>query len=474
MSIVVQALDFGPALCGVLGFVALTGWMLWFRFGDLFGDARRQVTILAIAGILGLGFIGYLGLGFALAGWFSASRFFGVWALVMMLLAADGWRRGRWPAHLAQWRFAQPLPIYFWLLISLWLLLYIRPFDLVIGGRDPGVYVNTAAQIAEQGGLAVLDPFLADLTPAIQEQLVWHPVWLKDFIPYKWPGFFWMGNSSARPGMVLPQFFHMYPALMAPFYAMLGYRGALTILPVIMLVFALVLAEMAWLLLQSRLSGRDELAKVTPPSLALTIGSLLPPLFLLLNPAMYWFGRFANADVLYGLFVFAAVFFWARAAEVRNQGWLNWPLALLCFGAALLTKIDSFYLLPGAVLTAQVFHPARRERHRWAQWLAWGAVCGVYLAAVYGFSYPYVLSTLRSSGFWVSTQRAEAVWIAIGYLMIVTAAGLTTPLLAADRLERWRTRWRLPAASLALAVAVACLLSLTILVVAMPNRVRLV
>ena len=39
----------------------------------------------------------------------------------------------------------------------------------------------------------------------------------------------------------------------------------------------------------------------------------------------------------------------------------------------------------------------------------------------------------RASGFEVSNERAEAVLLAAGYLMIITAAGLTPSLLAAIR-----------------------------------------
>ena len=57
--------------------------------------------------------------------------------------------------------FAIALP----LLLLLWLLLYTRPFELVVGGRDPGIYINTAARIAARGGLAVPDAFFARITP---------------------------------------------------------------------------------------------------------------------------------------------------------------------------------------------------------------------------------------------------------------------------------------------------------------------
>ena len=95
-----------------------------------------------------------------------------------------------------------------------------------------------------------------------------------------------------------------------------------------------------------------------------------------------------------------------------------------------------------------------------------------YLAAVYGFSYPYVLSTLRSTGIELGTRRIEAVWLAAGYLLIMSAAGLVPPPLALDGWERWRKRWRLPPASLSMIVAVGCVVSLALLAAALPGEVK--
>ena len=163
-----ESLAFLPALLCNLVFFTLTGWVLWFRLGGLLGQVRGRMTILLVVGLFGLVFVGFLSLGLAMAGWFSAVSFFGVWALSLGALAFDGWRRGRWAAHVAQWRAAQPIPGWFWLLLCLWLLLYGRPFEMVIGGSDPGVYINIAAQIAEQGTISVKSPVLNALAPGFK------------------------------------------------------------------------------------------------------------------------------------------------------------------------------------------------------------------------------------------------------------------------------------------------------------------
>ena len=443
-----QAFSFLPAIFYNLGLLTLSGWVLWFRFGGLLGHVGRRLTILLIAGLLGLIFVGFLSLGLAMAGWFSAASFYGAWAVILAALAWDGWRRGRWKAHLAQWRAAQPLPVWFWLLALLWLLLYGRPFEMLIGGRDPGVYVNTAAQIAEQGSIVVTDPFFADLPAAVQRPLVWcYPNCPPGLIPHKFPGFFWIGGPNGalggNPGVVLPQFFHLYSALMAPSYAVLGYPGSLTVLPVIMLLFGLLLSDLLFSLLPKSHSEQR--------GLLIRWSTGLPVLLLWLNPTMYWFGRLANADVVYGFFCFAALFFWTRAAEDatrqpdhESQAALTWSLVLLSLGAAILTKIDSWYLLPGLVVTSMVYHPAPWSRRARGYWLVWALVCAFYLLEVMNFSYPYVLGTLRALGLDSSGERSHALWLSAGYLLVLTLIGLLPTWLEAAHLERLRLRLRLP------------------------------
>jgi hypothetical protein len=470
-TIASQAFDFLPALFYNLVFFALTGWALWFRFGGLIGPIHRRITILLIIGVLGLILVGFLSLGLAMAGWFSVVSFYGVWAMIVAILAWDGRRRGNWMKQVAQWRAAQPLPAWFWLLICLWLLLYCRPFEMVIGGSDPGVYVNIAKQIAEQGTITTRSPIFAGLAHSVQEQLVWNPDWLPTFIPHKLPGFFWIADS----GKILPQFFHFYPALMAPSCVLVGYEGALTVLPVIMLIFALLLAELAWLLLKTnpRFASFDLSLPflVDKPNLAhftLQFNAVFPAFFLLLNPAMFWFGRFANADVPYGLFVFAALFFWARATEQGPNGRSNWLLMAVCLGAAQLTKIDSLYLLPAALVAVLVFHPTRKAQA--LSWLAWSLICVLFLIHVYAFSYPYFLITLRSSGFEVPPTRSVVMLLAAGYLVTLTISGLIPPILSRTFWEPLQWKLRLPAIALPVTIGTISVLGLVALIAIIPHK----
>ncbi len=447
-----QTLQYLPGLAFNLVFYGLTAAVLWLTLGGRAGPFARRTGILVTAGLLAGLLIGFLALVLALVGWFSAASFYGLWAAALGLGLAHAVRSGRWRDALASWRAAAALPRWLPFLVLLWLLLYTRPFELVVGGRDPGIYVNTAAQIAAAGRLALPDPFFARLSSDDQTLLTWQPPWLPDFVPHKWPGFFW----NAERAEVTPQFVYFYPALMAASYAVAGYEGALTVLPFISLLFALVLAELA-----------EHIAGTAYPRVRWS--APVAALGLLLNPASYWFGRYANADVLFGLWVWAALLFWARtwaaerashaesssslsggphdqappgmggtqskdaAREAAPGRAFSWTLAVLTFGAALLTKIDSWYIAPAVLVALLVYHPARGTLKSRVPWLAWMLVAACYLVMVARYSYPYMLGIIAGEGIGVPLDRRVAVALTGLYLVALTVAGLLPDVLRARR-----------------------------------------
>lgn len=447
-----QALPFLPGLAFNLALSGLTAAVLWLSLGGHAGPFARRTGILMTASLLAGLLIGFLALALALAGWFSPASFYALWAAALGLGLAHAVRSGRWRDALASWRAAAPLPRWLPLLLLLWLLLYTRPFELVVGGRDPGIYVNTAAQIATTGRLALPDPFFARLSAEDQALLTWQPPWLPDFVPHKWPGFFW----NAERAEVTPQFVYFYPALMAASYAVAGHGGALTVLPLVSLLFALVLAELAEHISGAAYWGVRWRAPVAA-------------LGLLLNPASYWFGRYANADVLFGLWVWAALLFWARteAAERMSQAEsssalsggphdqaapglggtqskdaahggtpgraFSWTLAALTFGAALLTKIDSWYIAPAVLVALLVYHPARGTLKSRVPWLAWMLVAACYLVMVARYSYPYMLGILAGEGIAMPFDHRIATALTGLYLAGLTVAGLLPDVLRARR-----------------------------------------
>ncbi|RPJ58607.1 MAG: hypothetical protein EHM24_28575, partial [Acidobacteria bacterium] len=123
-------------------------------------------------------------------------------------------------AGAARWTLAIPVA-----LAVLGAVLFFPPAEHVIGGKDPGVYVNEGIQIAQRGGLLIRDETVAAV-----------PARLRDlFFPSHgnatYYGLRFMGFRILDPakGTVVGQFPHLYPAWIAVGYGIGGLAGALQI-----------------------------------------------------------------------------------------------------------------------------------------------------------------------------------------------------------------------------------------------------
>ncbi|MDX1687894.1 MAG: hypothetical protein R3248_07915, partial [Candidatus Promineifilaceae bacterium] len=226
----------------------MLGWLLAIQFlsgrmrtdeTEPFNEIYREsggVPFLFASLSLGLATIGWTALTLAEVGWFSTGRLAALWFVAVLLLAFAGRRRlrrglralkpvgERPPAErsailrrfaLSSWLEAAALIV--WLAAAAWL--FFRPHEFVMGGADAGVYVNTAAQVAEEGSLLIDDPTLAALDPVL------YPALLRERQPgegtpyYLFPGF----NVVVEPaGRVIPDFFHLFPVWQAVVYGASG------------------------------------------------------------------------------------------------------------------------------------------------------------------------------------------------------------------------------------------------------------
>jgi len=127
---------------------------------------------------------------------------------------------------------------------------FLPPSEYIIGGKDPGVYVNAGVQIAQRGTLVYHDPVIAAV-PAFARDL---------FFPqdtnrgeYYLAQRFNMGFYILNPetGATVSQFPHVYPASIAIGYALDGLTGARRVFA-----FWGVLGVVAVYFLGARLAGR--------------------------------------------------------------------------------------------------------------------------------------------------------------------------------------------------------------------------
>ena len=96
------------------------------------------------------------------------------------------------------------------------LLLTLPPDEHLLGGFDPGVYVQTAAAVARSGSLLIDQPDLAALG-AEERALLFRRVG-NVYMPFQ-------GMFLLADGRIAPQFYHLYPCLMAVAWSVGGVRA---------------------------------------------------------------------------------------------------------------------------------------------------------------------------------------------------------------------------------------------------------
>lgn len=305
------------------------------------------VPFLFAALSLGLAAIGWAALTLAEVGWFSAGRLALLWLAAVLVLAVAGRRRlgmgvralkpaGEGPAseqaavlgglRLPAW--VEVAVLLAWLAAAAWL--FFRPHEFVMGGADAGVYVNTAAHVAEEGGLLIDDPTLA----ALDRDL--YPALLRERQPgegtpyYLFPGF----NVVEEPaGRVIPDFFHLFPVWQAIVYGMSG-------------VWATLLMPGLWALLGCVAVYLTVRQAAGRPVAMLALAGLS------VNALQVWFARYPVTETLTQALLWTGLWAFGAWLSGRRPAALWGLLAGLSLGQVLLVRIDTLFLVALPALTA--------------------------------------------------------------------------------------------------------------------------
>jgi len=313
--------------------------------------------VLAATATLAL--LGMLATGLALLGWFAA----GPMALLMTCVTAIAWPRARpqirrVPGDRAssddapssksprrRTRGSRFATIALLLATACSLRLPLNRYPL--GGRDQGTYTLRAAHTIRTGELGWIDPVLAAAgirqaaeDPAgAQDLLGLYPKrgepWLQGLYEGSYrPGFYLADRDR---GIVVPQFLHLHPMLLATAGLLTGSRRCEWIVLVQGLLMILAMVGIG-----ERLWPRSPWA-------------WLPAVLLALAPIAIWVHRTALSESAYGLFVWAAVLAALRdrdhgsglgwsalalgaTAWTRGNAWIHAPLLLVC---VLLRPVES-------------------------------------------------------------------------------------------------------------------------------------
>jgi len=198
----------------------------------------------------------------------------------------------------------------------------IPPSEFLLGGWDPGVYVHTASVLAREGGLLPEAPDLAALDAdsrtliGRQGQDAWEP---------------FLGMRMLPDGRISPQFYHLYPVLMALLWPFGGGRAALLVNPLLN-ALSIVLVYL-WA------------CRWVRPRWAFAAALLLA-----LNPAQVWQAGFGTAELLAQCLLLLGLVLVDRAFSGSTPDRLEILLAGSAFGLMMLTKYEAvLFVVPFSV-----------------------------------------------------------------------------------------------------------------------------
>jgi hypothetical protein len=198
-------------------------------------------------------------------------------------------------------------------LLAAWMML--PGFHYVAGDKDPGGYVMHAFAIARTGSYRFTDLLLT--TPGLPVSLAGKGA--------RFPGI-WVHDAAT--GQIVPQFYHLWPALMATSYEVHGYGGLANTGPV-----AGVLAVLLAVALARRIGG--------------LVAGWAVGLLLATNMMEVWQAKYPTAEILAQLLYLGALLGVVLAVQTR---W-RWPalLAGLLVGVGYLDRADGLVLVMLAV-----------------------------------------------------------------------------------------------------------------------------
>lgn len=224
--------------------------------------------------------------------------------------------------------------------------------EYIIGGKDPGVYVNSGIQIAQRGAIVVHDPVVAGV-PAFARDLFFPSDKNRArFTAPRFMGFFVLDPDT---GAVISQFPHVFPASIAIGYALHGLTGARW-------TFGLwgILGLLSVYFAGARLLGRPAAAAAAT--------------LLALNVVQVWFSRYPNADIVMQAILFAALLANARA-HVDDDPFFA-PVAGALLALLLFLRFDAVIAV-GAVIAALALGFVAGHRVRWTFWAPLAAGCAL-------------------------------------------------------------------------------------------------
>lgn len=328
----------------------------------------------------------------AAAGRYTFTSLLGINLAASLAVAAALNRRLRYtePVDRRLWPLVAPAA-----LIALGVWLYLPASEYIVGGKDPGSYINEGIQIAQRGHLVVNDPVVASVPPPFRN-LFFPSHNNPTYYGIRFIGYY---IRDVETGAVIGQFPQLYPASIAVGYGLNGLSGARQTGPV-----WAILGLLAVYFTGAHLFGR----------LPAAAGAALVGL----NVVQVWFARYPTTEVVMQTCTFAAVLALARAVDGARP---FFGIVAGVLGALMLFLRVDAVLVIAALAGAAALAPAVNKRAGAGFWIALVAMGVLGLWYLLGpmrayMAYP-VDFVQNSGGFWI---------VAIGAIALVLVPRLVT------------------------------------------------
>jgi hypothetical protein len=308
-------------------------------------------------------------------------------------IALGAWRRPRTAPNRQLTSLALPLVI---IAIGYWL--YFPASEYIIGGKDPGTYVNAGIQIAQRGHVIARDETVAEVPPPLRD-LFFPSHQRTDYYGLRFMGFF---IQDPADGSVVAQFPHFYPASIAIGYGLDGLTGARNTIGL-----WAILGLLAVYFAGAEVVGRPAAAAAA--------------LLLSVNVVTLWFARYPNSELPMQALLFAAVLAALRARDGGGHFFAVTAGALL--GLTLLLRYEILIAM-AAVAAVAVLAPASRQRFGWRFTTALAVSGGIglwYLLDPMRAYSSYPLGFIRDRGGWLLVAGALVAALAARRLVAIDA-----------------------------------------------------
>jgi hypothetical protein len=199
--------------------------------------------------------------------------------------------------------------------------------EYIIGGKDPGTYINEGIQIAQRGSIVLHDPVVIAI-PTVGRSLFFPTSLDPNAESSRFMGFYLL---HVQTGEVVGQLPHLFPASIAVGYGLDGLTGARMAVGV-----WAILGLAAVYFTGARLIGRA--------------GAFCAAALLSLHVVQVWFARYPNSEMAMQALVFAALLAFARAHQDADRFFA--PVAGGLAAAMIFLRLDALLVVAALVTVA--------------------------------------------------------------------------------------------------------------------------